>query len=171
MNNKFTFNQFRFSLKKDGSYFMPIIPMKKIIFVTIFLCGVSTLSAQILNPLRSKDWDAIALLDYKANGKGKMAPVYPPVLKALNNKIVILPGYLIPIRASFTHTTFMLSVLPLEQCGFCGTGNLPIMIETFVDKALPYSEKPIRIRGKLVLNIAEEAGKSEITLVDGQLIN
>ena len=145
--------------------------MKRIIIVASLLVSVNFLSAQILNPLKSKDWDAIALLYYKANGKGKMAPVYPPALKALHNKVVILPGYLIPIKASFTHSTFMLSVLPLEQCGFCGTGNLPIMIETFVTKAIPYSDKPIRVRGKLMLNLSEEQGKSEITLIDAQMIN
>ena len=145
--------------------------MKRIIIVAILLISVNFLSAQILNPLKSKDWDAIALLDYKANGKGKMAPVYPPSLKALHNKVVILPGYLIPIKASFTHSTFMLSVLPLEQCGFCGTGNLPIMIETFVTKAIPYSDKPIKVRGKLVLNLFEEQGKSEITLINAQMVN
>ena len=145
--------------------------MKRIIIVAILLVSVNFLSAQILNPLKSKDWDAIALLDYKANGKGKMAPVYPPALKALHNKVVILPGYLIPIKASFTHSTFMLSVLPLEQCGFCGTGNLPIMIETFVTKAIPYSDKPIKVRGKLVLNLSEEQGKSEITLINAQMVN
>lgn len=145
--------------------------MKKLILLIIFLAGVTSLNAQILNPLRSKDWDAIALLDYKANGKGKMAPVYPPALKALNNKSVILPGYLIPIKASFTHTTFMLSVLPLEQCGFCGTGNLPIMIETFVNKAVPYTDKPIKVLGTLVLNLSETPGKSEITLLNAQVVN
>ena len=145
--------------------------MKRIIIVAILLVSVNFLSAQILNPLKSKDWDAIALLDYKANGKGKMAPVYPPVLKALHNKVIILPGYLIPIKASFTHSTFMLSVLPLEQCGFCGTGNLPIMVETFVTKAIPYSDKPIKVRGKLVLNLSEEQGKSEITLINAQMVN
>ena len=145
--------------------------MKRIIIVAILLVSVNFLSAQILNPLKSKDWDAIALLDYKANGKGKMTPVYPPTLKALHNKVVILPGYLIPIKASFTHSNFMLSVLPLEQCGFCGTGNLPIMIETFVTKAIPYSDKPIKVRGKLVLNLFEEQGKSEITLINAQMVN
>jgi hypothetical protein len=148
-----------------------MITMKKLIFLAVFLAGITSLNAQILNPLRSKDWDAIALLDYKANGKGKMAPVYPPTLKALNNKLVILPGYLIPIKASFTHSTFMLSVLPLEQCGFCGTGNLPIMIETFVTKAVPYTDKPIKVRGTLVLNISETPGKSEITLMNAQVID
>jgi hypothetical protein len=59
----------------------------------------------------------------------------------------------------------------LEQCGFCGTGNLPIMIETFVTKAIPYSDKPIKVRGKLVLNLSEEQGKSEITLINAQMVN
>ena len=144
---------------------------KRVVLLILFVGCINTITGQILNPLRSKEWDIIAHLYYKSDGKGKMVPVYPPDLQQLHNKNVILPGYMIPIRASMAHTNFLLSVLPLEQCGFCGTDNFPIMIETFVAKPLRYTDKVMRVEGKLILNLSRERGKAEITLIDAHIVD
>jgi len=143
--------------------------MRKLLVAFLLIASVKSLNAQILTPVLSNEWDQIVLMYYKENGKGKMAPVYPPSLMALHNKTLVLPGYLIPIKMGMTHDHFMLSVLPLAQCSFCGVGGIPNMIEVFVNKAIAYTEEPIKIRGKLVLNISEEYGKCEVTVLNGEL--
>jgi hypothetical protein len=144
--------------------------MRKLVIGLIFLVSSAALHAQILTPVSSKEWDQIAIMYYKENGKGKMAPVYPPSLLALHNKIVTLPGYMIPIKVGIQHSTFMFSVLPLAQCSFCGVGGIPNMIEVYANKPMSYTEEQIKIKGKLVLNIAEEFGKCEVTVLNAELV-
>jgi len=48
-------------------------------------------------------------------------------------------------------------------------GGIPNMIEVFVNRPIVYTEEPIKIRGKLVLNVAEEFGKCEVTVLNGEL--
>src|SRR5690606_41041696 len=65
-------------------------------------------------PMMNSTWEAIDKMMYKVTYEGNKkvyTPTYPPVLKALENKIVELPGYLVPLNSGRTHSTFMLSVL------------------------------------------------------------
>lgn len=145
--------------------------LKKIAFVTIFSLFTFSARSQHVGdiPLMNKTWELIADRTYKLNSKKVWAASFPAALKTLENKILEFPGYIIPVKAGMTHNLFMLSVLPTDQCQFCGEGDVPAMIEVHSTKPVRYSDKPVKIKGKLVLN---ETGdyRSELFLMDAELV-
>ena len=72
----------------------------------------------------------------------------------MDDKTVTLQGYIIPMKAGFRQNRFLLSVLPIDQCTFCGQNGIPAMVEVTLseDKKTRASEKPVGIKGKTVLN-------------------
>lgn len=161
--------------------------MRKIFFA-ILLFATSTLSAQVQieefnaalgipdhTPLMNKTWEVIDKMMYKVttvNNKKVYTPEYPPALKALENKIVELPGYLVPLKSGRNHDNFMISVLPLAQCQFCGTNGIPPMVEVFMKKGtqVRFTDEPIKVKGKMVFNPKPLEGNSEIQIVDAVLV-
>ena len=71
---------------------------------------------------------------------------------ALNNKVIELPGYIYPTKVGSNFSEFLLSIVPIESCPFCGTGDIPSMVEVKMASPLPFTEKPIKIKGKFVIN-------------------
>jgi superfamily II helicase len=49
-------------------------------------------------------------------------------------------------------THFMLSSLPLNACFFCGVGGPETVVEIFLTNPITYTDKPVEIKGKLILN-------------------
>ena len=141
--------------------------MKIRLFLLLFICFAASARAQHSSkiPLMTKVWELIADKTYKQDSKKQWVVSFPPALKALDNKVIELPGYIIPVKAGLKHSTFMFSVVPTEQCPFCGQGDIPSMIEVRAAKPLEFSEKPVRIKGKLVLNESGD-GNSEIFLLN-----
>jgi len=106
-------------------------------------------------------WQTFDLLMYKVenkNGKKVYIPYFPPLLRRLHGKTVSLQGYAIPIKAGFRHNRFLLSVLPIDQCMFCGQNGIPAMVEVTLahDKKQKIGNKPILITGKVVLNAMDK---------------
>lgn len=113
-------------------------------------------------------WRAINTLNNQYSGLGDAK--FAPELRALHNKTVTLSGYMIPVRSAPRHERFMLSVLPILQCMFCGQGDIPPMIEILMkDRAIPYSDFPVEIRGRLVLDIRADGG-AEVRILDSELM-
>ncbi|HEY9007074.1 DUF3299 domain-containing protein [Ohtaekwangia sp.] len=79
-------------------------------------------------------------------------PVFTDAVKALNGKQITLPGYMVPFENGMKGNHFMLSSLPLNACFFCGVGGPETVVEVFSTKPIAYTEKPIEIQGKLMLN-------------------
>jgi hypothetical protein len=98
-----------------------------------------------------------------------MVPAFPARLEALHNKAVELPGYMIPINADLNHREFMLAVVPMDQCPYCGQGDIPSMVEVKMVKEVGYTDKPVRIRGKLVLNKTGDL-RSEVFLLEAEQV-
>lgn len=126
-------------------------------------------------PMMNKTWEAIDQMMYKVTTEGNKkvyTPVYPPVLQDLENKIVDLPGYLVPLHSGRTHDNFMISVLPVMQCMFCGSNGIPPMVEVFLKKGnVRFTDEPIKLKGKLQFNPKALEGNSEIMIVDAEVIN
>ncbi len=125
--------------------------------------------------MMNKTWEAVDKMSYKITYKGSQkiyTPHYPAELKALENKVVDLPGYMVPLNSGRTHKTFMLSVLPVMQCMFCGSNGIPPMVEiSMKGSAIKFSENPIKLRGKMVFTKDPLKGNAEIQIVDAQLVN
>jgi Protein of unknown function (DUF3299). len=154
------------------------------ITVALILMGAQTLHAQQDNPfgqvpdhtpMMNQTWETINKLMYKVTHKDNQTvytPHFPDELKAIDNKTVTLPGYLVPMNGGRDHETFMLSVLPIMQCMFCGQGDVPPMVEIFMKKGekVRFTEEPIKIKGRVRLNPNTQEGNSEIQILDAELI-
>ncbi|MEI5983740.1 hypothetical protein VJ786_02370 [Sphingobacterium sp. PU5-4] len=108
-------------------------------------------------PIMNSAWETFDLLMYRVTtekGKKVYAPHFPPRLEAMDGKMVALQGYVVPIKPGFRHNRFLLSVLPIDQCMFCGQDGIPAMVEVTLSggKKVRASDRPILIRGKTVLN-------------------
>ena len=79
-------------------------------------------------------------------------PVFSEAAKALDRKMVTLPGYIVPFSNGLNATHFMLSSLPLNACFFCGVGGPESAVEVFTAAPIRFTEKPIEVRGLLRLN-------------------
>lgn len=126
-------------------------------------------------PMMNDTWETINTLMYRVTYKDNQTiytPHFPDELKALDKETVELPGYLVPLHGGRDHQTFMLSVLPVMQCMFCGTNDIPPMVEVFVKKgkSVRFTEDPITIRGRVHLNANIEEGNSEIQIFDAEVV-
>lgn len=159
------------------------IIMKKILaFFSLLITFCITANAQIgrdpntpdHTPMMNKTWEAVDKMAYKVSYSGSKkiyTPFYPVELKALENKIVEMPGYMVPLTSGRTHKNFMISVLPVAQCMFCGSNGIPPMVEVFLKgDAIKFTEEPIKLKGKMVFNKDPLKGNSEITIVDAVII-
>jgi hypothetical protein len=79
-------------------------------------------------------------------------PVFSDAAKAINGKIVTLPGYIVPFTSGLKSTHFMLSSLPLNACFFCGVGGPETVVEVFSTSPVQFTEKPVEVQGTLRLN-------------------
>jgi len=131
--------------------------MKRLFFITVLFLGFISveLKAQAPEhiPLMNKYWELLSTRTIKKNSSsGVYEPFFPPALAAINNTNVSLPGYMVPLKTATTHQTFLLSVLPVMQCQFCGEGDIPEMVEVFMAKPIKFYKKPVTIQGKLIIN-------------------
>ncbi|TYR32159.1 hypothetical protein FXV77_20070 [Sphingobacterium phlebotomi] len=125
-------------------------------------------------PLMNKVWETFDMLMYKVtkeNAKTVYTPHFPAPLAALDGKTVELQGYMIPIKSGFRHNTFMLSVLPIQQCMFCGQNGIPAMVEITLSngKKERMSDRPVTIKGKTVLN-RQQKDRLEIWVTEAVLM-
>lgn len=158
--------------------------MKKLIMIAFMAVGIQAVNAQQdgffgdvpdHTPMMNDTWETINKLMYKVTHKDNQTiytPHFPDELKAIDKKAVTLPGYLVPMNGGRDHETFMLSVLPIMQCMFCGQGDIPPMVEIFMKKGkkVRFTEEPIKVRGTVRLNSNTQEGNSEIQVIDAELI-
>jgi len=108
-------------------------------------------------PLTSNVWQTFGLLTYKVGktgGKKTYTPHFPPELTRVDGRTVTIQGYMVPMRPGRRHSTFLLSVLPLQQCSFCGRGGIPAMTEIRMaySAKIAFSDTPITVKGTVFLN-------------------
>lgn len=140
--------------------------MKKLLLlIAIQIAFAAAVHAQ--HAVSSATWQILNTYTVVAQ-KDKLVTFYPPPLKALDNKVIDLPGYIVPIKVGKDQKEFMLSVLPVEQCAFCGSGDYPPMVLVKLTKAVAYATSLVFVKGKLVLNYAND-NQPEYTLIDASL--
>ncbi|MCX2474384.1 hypothetical protein OQZ33_08600 [Pedobacter sp. MC2016-05] len=145
--------------------------MKKIVIITFLFISMLELKAQVKvhKDMRTKNWNLIGMRYEKQVEPLKWASIFPPELMALNNKIIELPGYIYPTKVGSKFSEFLLSIVPIESCPFCGKGDIPSMIEVKMATPLPFTEKPIKIQGKFVINNSGD-NRSEFFLLGAKLV-
>jgi len=82
-------------------------------------------------------------------------PIFANETLALAGKEITLPGYMVPFENGMKGSHFILSSLPLNACFFCGVGGPESVVEIFLINAVPYTDKPIEVKGKLYINTTD----------------
>jgi hypothetical protein len=140
--------------------------MKALFHLMVLMVLTQTIKAQ--SPpdhlaLMNSTWELLDMMKYKPDAKGKPVAYFPPILMEMNKAVVELPGYMVPLKSGFVHSDFMLSVLPVLQCQFCGHANIPKMVEVHLLKPIPYTDRPFDVKGTLILN-GTDANHAEFIL-------
>jgi hypothetical protein len=123
----------------------------------VLITAVAPIYAQknVYKGFPSLVWPKLYDISFKKakDNKGEYdVPLFSEAAKSLNNKVISLPGYMVPFENGVKSDHFMLSSLPLNACFFCGVGGPETVIEVFLTKEVTYSEKAIEVRGTLYLN-------------------
>lgn len=138
--------------------------MRFVFALILFLSGLSFGYGQLPDhtPMMNKYWDLLNTRTIKKGSTGTYQPYFPPPLASMQNKMVVLPGYMVPLKTAALHKNFLLSVLPIAQCEFCGEGEIPEMVEVIMDQAIKFSTKPIKIQGKLNINKDQDGATFQV---------
>jgi len=143
--------------------------MKKLVFLVVLCLGAQVLAAQVRvhTDMRTPTWNVIGLRYDAELAPGKWGSVFPPALKALNNKVIELPGYIIPTKVGSKFSEFMFSIVPIASCPYCGAGDIPSMIQVKMLTAIPITEKPIKLKGIFIINDSGD-DRSEFFLLNAK---
>lgn len=142
-------------------------PLLLILF--FFSAGYCIAQPTVHTELRTKNWNIIGLRYEKQVKPLVWQTVFPAELRAMNNKVIELPGYIIPTKVGNTFSGFMLSIVPLESCPFCGSADIPSMVEVRMKQAIKWTDKPVKIRGKFLINDSGD-NQSEFFLLNASQI-
>ncbi len=136
----------------------------------VFLClGFQLVAAQVRvhTDMRTPTWNLIGLRYDAEITPGKWGSVFPSALKRLNNKVIELPGYIIPTKVGQRFSEFMFSIVPIASCPYCGSGDIPAMIQVKMLSPIPITEKPIKLRGLFIINDSGD-DRSEFFLLNAK---
>ncbi|WP_147243681.1 hypothetical protein [Pedobacter miscanthi] len=135
--------------------------MKKYItFLLIMISFRGFAQVNVHTDMRTPTWNLIGLKYDKQVKPLVWQAIFPPALRAINNKVIELPGFIIPTKVGNSFTEFMFSIVPVASCPYCGTGDIPSMIEVKTLKPVTWTEEPITLRGKFIIN---DSGDSRST--------
>ncbi|MFD2582184.1 hypothetical protein ACFSR6_06775 [Pedobacter vanadiisoli] len=127
--------------------------MKKYMFILLVMSAFSSFAQlNVHTDMRTPTWNLIGLKYDKQVKPLVWKAIFPPELKAINNKVIELPGFIIPTKVGNSFTEFMFSIVPVASCPYCGTGDIPSMIEVKTLKPVTWTEEPITMKGKFVIN-------------------
>jgi hypothetical protein len=126
---------------------------KSLLLFLLSLCLAFSSPAQksIYKGLPSLIWPQLYKISFQKNGDIDK-PLFTKEVIVLGNKQITLPGYMVPFESGMKGSHFMLSSLPLNACFFCGVGGPETVVEIFLNKPITYTDKPVEIKGKLILN-------------------
>lgn len=132
--------------------------MQKIFFLTLVCLGFMS-SAQAQKKeymgIPSLLWPRLYNITYEKQTDPQdefSKPIFSQEVLNLNGKEITLPGYMIPFTNGTKDAHFILSSLPINACFFCGVGGPEGVIEVFLSKPVSYTEKPVEVKGKFVIN-------------------
>jgi hypothetical protein len=126
--------------------------MKKVLQYSLFMFCASTIMAQGSS---SENWKTLALLEYEKSQDeyGEIfIPKFTAPIQALDGKKIELAGYIIPVEGMFKPEQLIISSLPIASCFFCGGAGPESVAEVYLDVAVQYTAKKVKIKGVLSLN-------------------
>ena len=82
--------------------------------------------------------------------KGRMVPKFSHAIEDLDNKPVLIYGFIIPLNFGKDQRHFLVSPVP-PHCPFCMPAGPEATIEVLASKRVPYQFEPVLISGKFSL--------------------
>lgn len=118
----------------------------------LFFLGSSMAMVQTTNA-----WKTLAKVDYKTRFDEltqfeEEYPIFSEEVKALDGTEITLQGWMIPLDELRGENYFVLSSLPFANCFFCGGAGPETVMEVFSKKQIDFTEKKIKVTGKLKIN-------------------
>ncbi len=143
--------------------------MKRLIGLVVLCLGFQIVAAQgrVHTGMRTPTWNLIGLRYDAEIAPGKWGSVFPPALKRLNNKVIELLGYIIPTKVGQRFSEFMFSIVPIASCPYCGSGDIPSMVQVKMLNPIAITEKPVRLRGLFIINDSGD-DRSEFFLLNAK---
>lgn len=143
--------------------------MKKLVLLVVSCLVIHVVAAQVKvhTDMRTPTWNLIGLRYDAEIAPKKWGSVFPPALKALHNKVIKLPGYIIPTKVGSKFSEFMLSIVPIASCPYCGSGDIPSMVQVKMITAISITEKPIKLKGIFIINDSGD-DRSEFFLLNAK---
>ena len=143
--------------------------MKKLVLLVVSCLVIHVVAAQVKvhTDMRTPTWNLIGLRYDAEIAPKKWGSVFPPELKALHNKVIELPGYIIPTKVGSKFSEFMFSIVPIASCPYCGSGDIPSMVQVKMLTAIPITEKPIKLKGIFIINDSGD-DRSEFFLLNAK---
>jgi len=129
--------------------------MKKVLFFLMLCSPAAWAQKSMYKGFPSLVWPKLYDISF-VKGRDALGeydrPVFSEAVKALRNKTVVLPGYMVPLENSTSSSRIMLSSLPLNACFFCGVGGPETVVEVQLRSKTSWIEQPIEVKGVLKLN-------------------
>lgn len=102
-------------------------------------------------------WKVLATVTTKQqsdkSGKYQVSvPIFSDDLQKLNNKEILLKGYIIPLQELRKQNYFVLSRYPYSLCYFCGGAGIESVIEVNSTKDIKFTENAVTLKGIFKLN-------------------
>ncbi len=104
-------------------------------------------------PLEERDgvvsWKLLSSVDARVE-KNRLVPIFPASVQALDQKIVRVQGFMMPLEPGATQKHFLLSAVP-TSCGFCVPAGPEGLIEVRSKTPVKYSLEPVVVEGRLAV--------------------
>lgn len=118
-------------------------------------------------------WKTLSRITYKKEFDELMGfkidkPVFSNKVLALQDKEIIIKGYIIPVEGYKSHNEFILSAFPYNMCFFCGGAGPETVMEVEAKEPVKYQADAIYLKGTLKLN-ADDINRLMYKIVDAVL--
>jgi hypothetical protein len=133
--------------------------MKKIIFLGgLFWMLLTAVQVQAQN--EANMWKTLSKITYTKEydeilGFKVDVPQFSDEIQRLENKEIVIKGYIIPVEGYKSHKEFIFSAYPYNMCFFCGGAGPETVMEVYAKEDIKYTTEPVIIRGKLELNSSD----------------
>ncbi len=122
----------------------------------------------------AKAWKTLSKITFKKEYDEIMGfkvdkPVFSKEVLALEDKVIEIKGYIIPVEGYKSHKEFVFSAFPYNMCFFCGGAGPETVMEVMAKEPVKYSAEAVTLRGKLKTN-SDDINRLIYTLEDAVLI-
>jgi uncharacterized protein len=104
-----------------------------------------------IKPLQDREgvvpWSTLSKVTPKPE-KNRMVPVFTPEVLALNDKVVRVQGFMMPLEPGDRQKHFLLSAVP-TSCSFCVPAGPEGLLEVRSKTPVKYTIEPVMVEGKL----------------------